>query len=170
MSLAQTKKIAGIISDAGGKIVGRTRLQKIAYLLVVTGMESGLEFKYKHYGPYSEDLASAARLGHLIGDLHEAEHSASWGGSYSIFTTEAFANIAADENRRRFATAAANADAIDLELAATAVFLAKEGFPDPWDETSRRKPEKTENGRIDRARELLRELAQIPTPNPLPVI
>jgi hypothetical protein len=42
-----------------------------------------------------------------------------------------------------------NADAVELELAATAAFLAYERFPDPWGETARRKPEKS-GGRTPR--------------------
>lgn len=170
MPLSDTQKVAAIIADAGGRVVGRTRLQKIAYLLTVTGFESGLTFKYKHYGPYSEDLATAARLGNLLGHLKEVESPTAWGGSYSMFTAQASPGVAANEARCRFAEAAANSDAIELELAATAVFLSKEGYQDPWNETARRKPEKAENGRLDRARELLHSLAKFPTPIPLPTI
>ncbi|TAX34356.1 hypothetical protein [Rhizobium leguminosarum] len=170
MSLIDSKKVAGIIADAGGRVVGRTRLQKVAYLLTVTGMESGFSFGYKHYGPYSEDLASATRLGDLMGDLHEAEHTTTWGGSYSIFTAEPVNDAPGDINRRTFAAVAAEADAVELELAATAVFLSKEGYTDPWQETARRKPEKVENGRLERAKELLVKLSGIPAPDSLPNI
>lgn len=170
MPLNDSKKVAAIIADAGGRIVGRTRLQKISYLLTVTGMESGLAFTYKHYGPYSEDLATAARVGNLLGDLQECEYSASWGGSYSVYTTESPGPGNADDSRGRFAKVAAESDAVELELAATAVFLANEGYQDPWLETARRKPEKAESGRIDRAKELLRSLSLIQTPVPLPAI
>ena len=61
MSYTNAVKVAAIVRDAGGRIVGRTRLQKVAYLLSIAGLEEGLPFTYKHYGPYSEDLASAAR-------------------------------------------------------------------------------------------------------------
>ena len=121
MSLTDTKKVARIIADSGGRIVGRTRLQKIAYLLTVTGMEEGLIFGYKHYGPYSEDLASAARLGNLLGDLQEVEQSASWGGSYSVFTAPSTVSAPEYPNRCQFASKAAESDAVELELAATAV-------------------------------------------------
>lgn len=170
MPLNDARKVAAIVADAGGRVVGRTRLQKIAYLLTVTGLESGFAFSYKHYGPYSEDLATAARMGSLFGELNEAEQATSWGGSYSIYTATAPAGAEVDERRRQFARAAANADAIELELAATAVLLASESYGDPWAETARRKPEKAEGGRIDRARELLRALSRIQTPIPLPAI
>src|ERR1700729_1170689 len=85
MSLADAIKAAQIVRDAGGRIVGRTRLQKVGYLLTVTGLESGLSFFYRHYGPFSEGLAAAARDAELLGLLHETEQQASWGGTYSTY-------------------------------------------------------------------------------------
>jgi uncharacterized protein YwgA len=168
MSLKDTKRVAAIVSDAGGRIIGRTKLQKVAYLLHVTGLEPGFSFSYKHYGPYSEDLANAARVGSFLGELREFESPASWGGSYSTYTAELATT--SPESRRQLAKLAAAADAVELELAATAVFLAREGYPDAWAETARRKPEKSENGRIEKAKELLRALSQISVPAPLPRI
>lgn len=169
MSLANTKKVADIITDAGGRIVGRTRLQKVAYLLTVTGMETGLVFNYKHYGPYCEELAAATRLANLLGRLQEVENPTSWGGSYSVFTTTQ-SPLDESSDRCRFARAAAEADAVELELAATAVFLSREGFSNPWEETARRKPEKVDNGRLERSKALLQHLSAVPTPIPLPSI
>lgn len=170
MSHANAVKVAGIVRDAGGRIIGRTRLQKVAYLLTATGLENGLLFSYKHYGPYSEDLAAAARDASLLGLLNETEQQASWGGTYSIYVVDEAPSSTVPSARRRLAAEAASADAIELELAATAVFLAKEGHSDPWRETARRKPEKAENGRIDNARLLYRRLSAIETPVPLPPI
>ena len=169
MPLSNSKKVAAIVADFGGRVVGRTRLQKIAYLLTVTGMESGFAFAYKHYGPYSEDLATAARVGNLLGDLQESEHATAWGGSYSIFSAQLSLGTG-DDSRRRFAKVAAELDAVELELAATAVFLSKEGYQDPWRETARRKPEKADSERLAKAVDLLRSLSQIATPLPLPAI
>jgi hypothetical protein len=169
MSNANAAKVAGIVRDAGGRIVGRTRLQKVAYLLSVTGLEDGLPFVYKHYGPYSEDLATAARDAGLLGLLRETEQQASWGGTYSTYFVGEQPSSSVPTARRCLAEEAAAADAIELELVATAVFLAKEGHNDPWIETSRRKPEKSENGRIEKARVLYRKLSAIKTPVPWPV-
>lgn len=162
-------KVAAIIADAGGRVVGRTRLQKIAYLLTVTGLESELSFTYKHYGPFSEELASSARLGALLGFFDEVEQPTSWGGSYSTYISKA-PTAPANQARLALARAAASADAVELELAATAVFLFREGYVNAWDETARRKPEKSVDGRIDRAKTLLRTLANIHTPTPLPAL
>ena len=70
--------------------------------------------------------------------------------------------------RRALASAAAAASAVELELAATAVFLHFEGAGDSWAETARRKPEKAQGGRLERARALLDDLRRIETPVRLP--
>ncbi len=168
MALSDTTKVAAIVADSGGRIVGRTRLQKIAYLLSQVGLEDHFDFIYKHYGPYSENLANAAGLANLFGDLNEIEKPTSWGGSYSIFTVATEAT--GPENRRKFAQIAAEADAVALELAATAVFLSEEGYPDPWEETCRRKPDKSDASRINVAKNLLNNLSKIDTPRRLPSI
>jgi uncharacterized protein YwgA len=170
MSQTNAIKAKGIVRDAGGLIVGRTRFQKIAYLLSVAGLEDGLRFVYKHYGPYCEELAGAAREASLLGLLTETEQQASWGGTYSTYSVTETPGPSISAARRHLATDAAAADAIELELAATAVFLAKEGYRDPWKETARRKPEKAENGRLEKAHELYRKLSAIETPVRLPAI
>ena len=170
MSHANALKTAEIVRDAGGRIVGRTRLQKVAYLLSVTGLEDGFRFVYKHYGPYSEELAAAARDADLLGLLSETEALASWGGTYSTFSVSYQLDPSVPAARRDLAKVAAAADAIELELAATAVFLAREGHGDPWSETARRKPEKAEEGRSEKARLLYHKLLEIETPVPLPEI
>jgi len=102
--------------------------------------------------------------------MSETEQRAAWGGLYSIYTSEGGAVSDLSQARVRLAKEAASADAVELELAATAVYLAEEGAADPWAETARRKPEKADGGRIERAKSLLRKLAAIPTPRPLPRI
>jgi uncharacterized protein len=172
MSTRNALKIAAIVQDAGGKVVGRTRLQKLAYLLTITGCEADLDFKYKHFGPFSEDVATAARDGNLLGLMNEEEKHAAWGGSYSIYTVPPGSPVHSTNvlPRIELAKLAASADAVELELAATAVFLSYQGFQDAWGETARRKPEKSEAGRIDRAKALFLQMNDIAFPNPLPAI
>ena len=163
------KEVAKIIGDAGGKIVGRTKLQKIAYFLEATGVGSGFDFEYRHYGPYSEDLAAAARLGKFFGYLEEAEAPATWGGTYSIYTTDQ-PSSPESEARRQLISIAAKADSVALELAATAAFLAVEGHQNPWAETAKRKPEKASESRLGDAKALYHSLLNVATPRSLPNI
>ncbi len=163
-------RAAAIVRDAGGHIVGRTKFQKIGFFLEAAGVGSGFPFRYKHYGPYSEQLAAATQHAAALRLIVENESVANWGGQYSTFYTQMPADPSTHPARARLAQEMANADAVELELAATAAFLAYEKFPDPWAETARRKPEKAEGGRLERAKQLYLRLRQIPAPHPLPSI
>ena len=86
-NLDNKDKVALTIAEAGGRIVGRTRLQKMFYLLEVAGYLDAFSYSYKHYGPFSEELAQATTMARLSGLVEEAEYPATWGGTYSVFTT-----------------------------------------------------------------------------------
>jgi len=166
-----TEKAAAIVRDAGGKIVGRTRLQKIGYLLELAGLGEGFSFEYRHYGPYSEELASAARDANALELLSEEEYPATWGGLYSVFTSPPAATPeGVNPSRMRLVREAADASAIELELAATAAFLSDAGSRDPWGDTARFKPDKAQGGRLENAKVLYQRLQQIETPKRLPRI
>ncbi len=165
------QKAAEIVRDAGGRIVGRTRLQKVAYLLELAGFGEGFAFEYRHYGPYSENLTEAIVGADAFGLITEEERRTDWGGWYSTFDATPDAGRPEAGPRARFAAAAAAIDAVELELAATAAYLrAVEGCDDPWAETARRKPEKVGGGRLERAREAYRQLLALETARPLPPI
>lgn len=164
------EKVAAIVRDASGEVVGRTRMQKIACVLELAGLGDGFTFSYKHFGPYSESLATASRDAGVLGLLTETEQSTSWGGWYSTFRTELEPDPTVPSARTELAHTAAAANSIELELAVTAAFLASQGIDDAWDETERRKPEKAAEGRLARAKKLYAALKKIETPEPLPNI
>jgi hypothetical protein len=164
------EKAAHLIRDAGGEIVGRTKLQKVAYLLELAGLGDGFDFEYRHYGPYSEGLADAIRVADAFGLITETERPATWGGLYSIFRSTEDAGRLEPGPRSRFASVAAGLNSIELELAATAAFLSLERHDDPWGETARLKPGKAAGGRLERAKEAYRRLLRLETAKPLPPI
>lgn len=165
------QKAAEIVRDAGGTIVGRTKLQKVGYLLELAGFGEGFRFEYRHYGPFSEDLAAGIETADAFGLVTEEERAAGWGGRYSIYRATGKVGARQADDRARFAETAARFDSIELELAATAAYLsAVEGVPDPWDETAKRKPKKCDSGRLDRAKEVYRALRDLPSPKTLPDI
>ena len=143
--------VAKVIQDAGGEIVGRTKLQKTVYLLTLAGFEDQFQFGYKHYGPFSEELAEAADFATAFGLISERQQTSSWGGTYSVYTA-ASCEPSALPSRVSLTQEAARSDAVLLELAATAAYLAQERKPHPWEETARRKPDKAADGRLERAR------------------
>ena len=167
---SDAENAADIVRDAGGEVVGRTRLQKMAYLLEISGLGSGFGFEYRYYGPFSEELANAVSEAQYSSLLTEEEHSTGWGGSYSIFRSKSSAHgSSANDARMRILRIGVKANPIALELAATAAYLALEKDSDPWAETRRRKPEKADK-HLDGAKKLYAELRSIRTPKALPNI
>lgn len=154
--LAPHVAAARIVQDAGGELVGRTRLQKIAYLMQLAGFGDDFRFEYKHYGPYSEGLALAMEIAVALGPVKEEERLADWGGRYSVFRLGEHRD-APHSDRAKFVERAKQINAVELELAATAAYLfmtkGVEGlnFANPWEETRRRKPSKAAQGRLERA-------------------
>jgi uncharacterized protein len=162
------KAIAHIVELAGGEIVGRTRLQKVACLLEMAGENIGFHFDYHLYGPYSDDLAVAVTDAAALGLIQVEEKTAAWGGHYSIFRVPSVRsrNTAIAELAQR----AAAAGSLELELAVTAAFLAKAGSKNPWDEVAARKSEKASGGRLEAAKALYAQLCKIKTPVKIPKI
>lgn len=168
MSDVKVDEVVNIIRDAGGKIVGRTRLQKIAYLLSATGLDDNFRFAYKHYGPFSEQLASSAKIGALFGELIERQDQTAWGATYSIYSVDKAEETGKADSRHSLASIAVDSDSVELELAATAVFLFHDGYPTPWEETAQRKPEKSTPARLANAKKLLEKLSNVEVPIPIP--
>ena len=164
---------ARLVDEAGGQLVGRTRLQKVACLATLAGFLDAFQFEYRHYGPFSDTLAGAMEIASGLQFVEEKEEKAEWGGWYSIYRKTAKTPPGTDSDRRRFISRAADIGPILLELAATAAFLnVTEGFEgaSAWEETARRKPEKAEGGRLEAAQRAYRQLLDLPMPRSLPAI
>lgn len=161
------ENVVNIITQAGGEIIGKTRLQKVTYMLFAAGFENNFDFTYKRYGPFSENLYIATDLGVSLGKIKQTEQTTKFGTPYFIYTVNEN-KIDINEPRAQLTQRANQSKVIDLELAATALYLFKENQQiDPWQETRKRKPEKTQNGELDRAYKLFGELKNI-VPNELP--
>jgi len=163
--------VAAIVSAAGGRLVGRVRLQKTAYLLDQLGLNSGFDYEYHHYGPYSRDLDNAVLDAEAFGLVEEGfERRESDGARYSIFSLKPDANVkdeALGELSRERAAALiqkfANTNVTVLELAATIDWLWREEKCRDWRaEVTKRKGAKVQGGRLERAVELLKEIGLPP--------
>lgn len=172
MTKAGPEAVAEILALAGGEIIGRTRLQKAAYLLELAGVGYGFPFSYHRFGPYSEELSWAVKDSEALELLKETEERANWGGPYSVFrltpsASKAPETDAASDTRKKLLSIVRNADAVALELAATFAFLAKKGDADPWGQVAKLKPRKAE-AKLGEARALYLALASLEVPEPLP--
>jgi len=168
MSGGTANDVASVIRSAG-KIVGRTRLQKTMSLLEMAGVGYGFAFDYYKFGPFSDELVISLDRAVDLKYITEDEKRASWGGRYSIFTA-AESQPTGDRARDELIMLARDADAVALELAVTAAFLAREGSPDAWQEVAARKPEKIDGQHLPEAKALYAKFLKVRTPKPLPAI
>jgi uncharacterized protein YwgA len=161
--------VVGAVALAGGELVGRIRLQKVVYLLDQLGMNSGAQFEYHHYGPYSEAVSDAVTDAKFWGHIKESvSFRVADGAPYSSFKSDGHAplqlgDLSAEDAKRYLAKFAGHTSTV-LELAATVHWLAfKERHPDWRSEIEVRKAGKTSDGRLDKALVLLREINLAPT-------
>ncbi|MCY4452791.1 MAG: hypothetical protein OXC01_12650 [Immundisolibacterales bacterium] len=163
--------VAALLKAAGGQLVGRVRLQKTVYLLDQLGLESGFDYDYHHYGPFSRDIDNAVADAEAF-ELVEEKFGRRQvdGARYSIFklTDEGY-ELPAMIGRldgvelQRLLQEFQEANVTVLELAATANWLVKEEGQDDWQESlRRRKGRKVNGGRLDRALALLRDIGLPP--------
>jgi uncharacterized protein YwgA len=163
--------VVGAVALAGGELVGRIRLQKVIYLLDQLGMNSGAQFTYHHYGPYSEAVSDAVTDAKFWGRIKEAVNfRLADGAPYSSFKTDNTENpepdqlgdLSAEDAMRYLAKFVGHTSTV-LELAATVHWLAfKEERADWRNEIEVRKAGKTSNGRLDKALALLQDLNLAP--------
>lgn len=159
--------VADILRAAGGRLVSRIRLQKIAYLLDQLGAESGFGYSYHHYGPYSRDLDSAILDAEAFGLMEEQYgHRKTDGARYSVFVGQSADQgytCLKDEHLQGITKRLASQNVTVLELAATAHWLAEVEKVDDWKaEIRRRKGSKTDNGRLEEATKLLASVGLSP--------
>ncbi len=154
--------IADIIRAAGGRLVSRIRLQKIAYILDRLGAESGFKYSYHHYGPYSRELDSAivdAEAFNLV--VESFDRRISDGARYSIFETsdgqkDRDYSYLKNKELQSLVKKLASTNVTVLELAATANWIAAVEEIADWEvEIKRRKGSKTDKGRLEEAIKLL---------------
>jgi len=159
---------AELVQDAGGEIVGKTRIQKAAFFLERMGLGSGFDFYYKHFGPYSDDLARALHFARELGLTVEEDKKAAWGGVYTVFRSADNVGDGLDEPRHKVLGIARNSNPVALELAATALFLRNEGTAEPWSEVRGLKPTKATQENLKLAKKLYEELREVEAPVELP--
>ena len=162
--------VVDLIALNGGELVGRTRLQKGAYLLHRCGADFGLPFIYHHYGPYSSDLASGCLDALAEGWIEIEERPGRHGVRYAIFRlredacpSDNLGALSADEARPLLRKIGKVSDTV-LELAATIVYFVENGSSAKAavEETKARKSIKASPERLREAFSLIRDLGLDP--------
>ncbi|MGH7778243.1 MAG: hypothetical protein ACREQR_00235 [Candidatus Binataceae bacterium] len=153
-----------LIEMNGGSIVGKTRLQKTVYLLDQCGLNSGCAYDYHYYGPFSVQIAEAAEDARDLRLLSYDERNGYHAVPYGVYTThteiplpEKIGDLTREEIAQKLAIMNGHS-AIDLELAATLLFLQNSGSQNPREEIKLLKPAKATPEGIRSAERLLTEI------------
>jgi hypothetical protein len=157
--------VAGLVALNDGELVGKVRLQKTFYLLDACGLQSGFDYDFHFYGPFSADLSRAADDGTALGRLNFEDKFGYHEVPYRVFQASHEASLpdrlgalSAAEVRENLELMA-RYSAAELEVAASIVFLRDNGYrDDPVAETRRRKPATATVNRIAKAQRLIAEL------------
>lgn len=165
--MARPEELVTAIVQAGdGEIIGRIRLQKIAYLLEQLGMGGEFSFSYHHYGPYSEDVATAIDFARFLDKSIEEKTQPGQIGTYSVFRLskpadkepEKLGNLPWAEAKKAISAMKAETSVV-IELAATIHWLKHEENLADWrPELLMRKATKASSERIKKAVALLERL------------
>jgi uncharacterized protein YwgA len=161
-----------LVQASGGKVNNRISIQKSAYLLQALGVSdfASADFTYHHYGPYSRQLSDALQEAVGAGLLAESRDDFAQGYlRYSYRLTEDGQKWLKEEFDARPDATEKHAGVLSgthwraLELAATVVFLEREGIANDRAEAVatalRFKPE-CKNSR-DKAEQLLTHLGLV---------
>ena len=156
--------VVNLILLNGGKLTGRTRLQKQAYLAHCCGADlHELDFIYHYYGPYSFELADGCVDAEVEGLISMQERYGRYGTPFSVFEAtrkqEQPTGIGklSQKDARRVVESTNQVSNIALEPAATAAFLQEQGIYDGHviEELKLRKSRKATAENLKEARKLL---------------
>ena len=162
--------VTDLVGLAGGELTGRVRLQKIIYLMDQLGLKSGASYIYYYYGPYSEDLWDAVSDAKFFDGLREEMVSTNNVEiTYSIFKLPYHKNASTKigamttEQAKLHLEKLKSINSTILELASTIHWIAYVEKSADWkSELKTRKSGKVENGRFEKALDLLGELHLAP--------
>lgn len=159
--------IASIVNTSPNKVLyGRIRIQKTVYLLDQLGLNSGFKYRYYHYGPFSSDIENSISDAKAFKRVEERfEYRQGDKARYSVFAlgsdTPHLKEFGELDNKKvqKLVTKFSGVNSTILELAATANWLVEHEKVSDWEvEITRRKTWKTENGNLEKAISLLKEI------------
>ena len=170
MTINREDIVTAVVDAAGSTLTSRVRLQKSVYLLDQLGLDSGFDYEYYHYGPYSRELDNATADAKAVGQLKEDYvHRQSDGAMYSIFSVKGQSKPEAlghldPATARRLMDTFVKTNVTVLEIAATVDWLWRFERRKDWQtEVIRRKGVKARPERLAKAIELLEKL-DLPPP------
>lgn len=124
--LSRIERISTLLAAGGGKVIGRKKLHKLAYLCQEAGTDLGQSFVFHYYGVYSPSLADDLAIAERWNEITETYNGQSYVielNSKSQAEKEAYS---ADEFK--IVRALAGEEPAILEVLSTIVYLNRHGF------------------------------------------
>jgi len=110
-------------------VTGKKRLQKLAFLLKLSGVDIEASFQIKTYGPFSQDIELACTMLSLFGDVEEKEVVIGYAGylatEYSLTPDATKLEVELNEDSSELLLFLDKYPSVDLEVAATVAFFRK---------------------------------------------
>lgn len=124
--LSRIKKINQLLTAAGGKVIGRKKFHKLAYLCQEAGTDLGQSFVFHYYGVYSPSLADDLSLAERWKEITETQE----GPSYVIeLNPELHPGKETDfSGGLKVAQALAGEEPAVLEVLSTIIYLDRHDF------------------------------------------
>ncbi len=162
MTTERFRLLAAVIAaHPNGRVVGRTRLQKIVKLLQRLGLPTDYGYMLHFYGPYSEGLQAEVGLLEMMDLVEEKLQGGKDGPQYYVIIAKPGAEL--EEVNRKYKGAIRtmhDAETEVLEIAATYDAFGEIGMPheQALEAVRRKKAKICTDQRVQEALELLREL------------
>ena len=161
MQERQIDYLASVIATCKGKrVVGRTRLQKMIFLLQKLKLPSDYSFSMHFYGPYSEDVQADLAVLDLIDVITEIPKAGDSGQYYVLEIKGSDFHQIDLSNWRKPIKEMENVQSVVLELAATYIAFRDSGYnaKDAELQVQRMKGLKCDGGNLKASYDLLTEL------------
>jgi uncharacterized protein YwgA len=161
LKIEKFRYLAGIIAaHPGHELVARTRLQKTVRLLQRKGLPTDYDYMTHFFGPYSEGIQADIGLLESFGMVSEKLDHTADGAPFYTLTAKPDCRLKELAPFQKYIDIMAAQQTVILELAATYDAFREQG--DTHDQAvlrvRRKKGTKCDDGRLDRAFNLLREL------------
>lgn len=145
----------------GGRVVGRKRMQKLAYLLQHSGAPLEATFNIHNYGPFSREIADAIEEASFAGAIKEECLPVGVYGTYQyvyeLGVPKSESDAEFSPNTKMLLLTLSGFATVALEVASTIAFFEEQGLSrnDAVAKTRQLKPGKSVSGILNNADKIL---------------
>ena len=128
--LERLEVLESIIEAAGGKILGKTKFQKLVYLAQEKGLYLGYDFGYHYFGVFSSELEMDLQSGEVFGVFSQDVKSDYYGCPIEISLKDMNQVQSVDSSNSALSMVSelSKEESRVLEVLSTIIYLKKAGY------------------------------------------